>query len=1417
MEGGGYKLFIMKKLIIFLTFVLLLSSLVYADYFDDLNRILDRNNQNSGLIWNYEIIQQDDQFNIGNIVITENSTNLTIDYTLTNITKKTLKDIYVKKEKEKNKYENITDIQTDKLKKTDKDVYYGKLNILKPDKDYETIHIGNASAIINITMSFTQGVFIEDVFIYDITKDGKDYTTWFNDSTHSWYNHTKGNRLPEYKRMWVSNSTGNLGQCAISLSRDSDMQPLSFWNCISDNNRLAITYDMGRNYTFNEMLSVQQTTYRCDVILSSSNNNITWTFRYNQSIKSGGAVAASAGGPTTGYYYNKTGPFEARYVKFNFTRCNSANTVYLYSLALYDNYTSGNFPNTSYVILGNTFLDIVDAKTNELWKRLSNEAVYDIMSGVYSQDISNTIYAYDGSIYFGAGLASAANDMLKKIDFLNDSTKIFYGESRYCYQKDDATCTAWETNFSTFHHNNYYEDEGVSFSDVGYWSTENVYQTIVKNISVKSKVNYNSIKVFGNSRLSTTNFDWSNLADNSMNDNRCWLSNNLLSRVWLDFDLGSLYNVSAISLRPCSSSDTYLVTNPSILELYGSRDNITYTKISDYDIFKFPTTKRLAGYNIRFDNPQEYRWFNFSFVDSYGVAYMGLGEIEFYNKDTTEQKKVLLIGQEGHVSWRTEDVNRTQELFNNTFLGYMPLVGKYIDISQNGNIIIGNDNGLFLLDEIYSGKQSYVKKIITLSSINDVHFLTNDSFIASTSTRHIVYNFTTGEKLKNYSRNATGINIIGGSSDIMMGNSPVTPRDVYMGSKGETTGSINKIYEKIDFRLNLTNSTDFSDLNIRDIYALRTTAKQNFYWVDYVIWSTLKTVYQMNLTSIRIPDATNPIINVTFNTSSISTATNVTCNVTGYDDTNMVMNLSMKVNGVVKVSQHDIQLFNNYTFTSRYLDAGNLSTGATVSCQANISDVAGRTTTNTTTVTVLAALPGACALQSPANASTQTDSPKTLDWTNSSNANYYHIYGDNSTGQTLLKNVTDSDVSWHDLLSGQKYYWKVVAYNAGGRTNCSSNNKFEFTMAIPGMSSDQDIRLQRVYNCTINGTDCYGNWTTELLNRTKDLNATLKYINLTTRVIRASQIDNFIIKLSDFPAIVADKKYYAQLNVFDYTGNATNLTSLPTITILDALRNILVTEAEFNWTRIGVYNYTYDTSSSAVSGVWESIVTANYSNRIIVLNDYWQISSSPADVVINSMANTALPSIIANVEISNVGTADSDFYYVYCLVNTSENQCGGSDDIAYQSATRFITAGSTWTTTLTLTGTKTGTHYFKVKARALLETVWAGASKQFDITPEEGEAGPSLGSGAGGGGSTGTPYDIGKCMSDADCKEGEYCDANGFCKEKISVIEDKLEDVNRAINILLKSPFIYIVAIMFILFLITKRAYKEEEDEDNSE
>jgi len=207
---------------------------------------------------------------------------------------------------------------------------------------------------------------------------------------------------------------------------------------------------------------------------------------------------------------------------------------------------------------------------------------------------------------------------------------------------------------------------------------------------------------------------------------------------------------------------------------------------------------------------------------------------------------------------------------------------------------------------------------------------------------------------------------------------------------------------------------------------------------------------------------------------------------------------------------------------------------------------------------------------------------------------------------------------------------------------------------------------------------------------------------------------DWTVTLSDFGQTTVSTAYKAKLQVLNESTIPTDADSLPTITITDPAATVQVTAASMTKDSDGTYSYSYSIGASSIGGVWESVVSTVIAGETIRSVDYWSLSSSPADVQIIEITDKVIPTITANVRIDNKGTADSDFFYVYCIVSSENNLCGGGDDIDFASATAFITGGGFINVSLTLDDVLTpGTYWFKVKARALAETNFAGATEQF--------------------------------------------------------------------------------------------------------
>ncbi|MFA4871624.1 MAG: hypothetical protein WC610_00985 [Patescibacteria group bacterium] len=250
--------------------------------------------------------------------------------------------------------------------------------------------------------------------------------------------------------------------------------------------------------------------------------------------------------------------------------------------------------------------------------------------------------------------------------------------------------------------------------------------------------------------------------------------------------------------------------------------------------------------------------------------------------------------------------------------------------------------------------------------------------------------------------------------------------------------------------------------------------------------------------------------------------------------------------------------------------------------------------------------------------------------------------------------------------------------------------------------------------------------------------ATQSYIDTATSTLAAKIQSGWTVTLSDFGETTVNTAYKAKLQVLNYATIPTDADSLPTVVITDSAGTVQVPNGVMTKNSNGTYSYSYSIGGSAVGGVWETVVSVVVNGETIKRTDYWNLSSSPADVQIIDITDKVIPTITASVRIDNKGTSHSDFYYVYCIVNSESNLCGGNDDVDSGSATAYINAGSFINLSLTLNNVPTaGTYWFKVKARALAETNWAAATKQF--TAESGTVTPPVsppgGGGGGGGGS----------------------------------------------------------------------------------
>ncbi len=225
-------------------------------------------------------------------------------------------------------------------------------------------------------------------------------------------------------------------------------------------------------------------------------------------------------------------------------------------------------------------------------------------------------------------------------------------------------------------------------------------------------------------------------------------------------------------------------------------------------------------------------------------------------------------------------------------------------------------------------------------------------------------------------------------------------------------------------------------------------------------------------------------------------------------------------------------------------------------------------------------------------------------------------------------------------------------------------------------------------------------------------------------------------RLTDVDSILASKVYRAKVHTI-IAGSAANAFAVPTISIYDADRNLVVTSANMTNIETGIYEYLYTVPTGAAQGNWETVVSTELeSGRTIKSNDYWEVRGSPAQVIINSMSDTVAPIVSANLTITNEGLSGYEYQYEWCVVSSVGNACGGGDDVFHSVAAKYINAGEDWNTTLTADGLTAGSYYFK--AVVYFGTESSGASRSFTATTDGSTPAPSPSPSGGTGGATGS-------------------------------------------------------------------------------
>jgi len=226
--------------------------------------------------------------------------------------------------------------------------------------------------------------------------------------------------------------------------------------------------------------------------------------------------------------------------------------------------------------------------------------------------------------------------------------------------------------------------------------------------------------------------------------------------------------------------------------------------------------------------------------------------------------------------------------------------------------------------------------------------------------------------------------------------------------------------------------------------------------------------------------------------------------------------------------------------------------------------------------------------------------------------------------------------------------------------------------------------------------------------------------SLTTREITtgeniAREEEHWTTRFAGEGEVLAGQTYRSTLWVLNFETELTDASADPTYNIYDSMLNP-VASGTMAHTSTGVYDLSYVVPGGATGGRYKTIVHVDVDGGGEDLQDggYWEVESSPAQVTINAVTDNTVPSITANSTIANEGGSGYEYKYVYCVVSSENNSCGGGDDTFYNSGSKYLNVGESWTTNFNATVNNSGQYWFKVVVQ--YGTEFSGASQVFNAS-----------------------------------------------------------------------------------------------------
>jgi len=211
----------------------------------------------------------------------------------------------------------------------------------------------------------------------------------------------------------------------------------------------------------------------------------------------------------------------------------------------------------------------------------------------------------------------------------------------------------------------------------------------------------------------------------------------------------------------------------------------------------------------------------------------------------------------------------------------------------------------------------------------------------------------------------------------------------------------------------------------------------------------------------------------------------------------------------------------------------------------------------------------------------------------------------------------------------------------------------------------------------------------------------------------------FSADLLDIGEVATGNDYKTILRIYNSYGLLIDADATPTITLVDPNNNTIVPSAVMTKESTGTYTYSFATTGYT-AGNWKTTANLTVDGVVYYVSESWELESTYADVSPPTITDNTIPTISATSYISNNGTAGSDFEIVYCIVETPENTCGGTDDISIATKTEYFLSKELKLVSLTgLNVSNVGSYYFRVQVRPISATETAFGLSSFTVVSAE--------------------------------------------------------------------------------------------------